>query len=37
MNGKIVLDYSAVLAMILPLIWLLFSLSLENRHYLSYM
>jgi len=28
-NGKI-----AVLAIILPLIWLLFCLSLENRHYL---
>jgi len=32
-NGKIV----SVLAVILPLIWLLFCLSLENRHYLTYM
>jgi len=36
-NGKIVSDYFAVLAIILPLIWLLFCLSLENRHYLTYM
>ena len=33
-NGKIVWDYFAVLSVILPLIWLLFCLSLENRHYL---
>jgi len=33
-NGKIVSDYFAVVAIILPLIWLLFCLSLENRHYL---
>jgi len=33
-NGKIVSDYFAVLAIILPLIWLLFCPSLENRHYL---
>jgi len=36
-NGKIVSDYFAVLAIILPSIWLLFCLSLENRHYLTYM
>jgi len=30
-------DYFAVLAIILLLIWLLLSLSLENRHYLTYM
>jgi len=36
-NGKIVSDYFAVLAIILPLIWLVFCLSLENRHYLTYM
>jgi len=36
-NGKIVSDYFAVLAIILLLIWLLFCLSLENRHYLTYM
>jgi len=36
-NGKIVSNYFAVLAIILPLIWLLFCLSLENRHYLTYM
>jgi len=35
-NGKIVTDYFAVLAIIFPLIWL-FCLSLENRHYLTYM
>jgi len=34
-NGKIVSEYFAVLAIILPLIWLLFCLSLENRHYLT--
>jgi len=34
-NDKIVSDYFAVLAIILPLIWLLFSLSLENRHYFT--
>jgi len=33
-NGKIVSDYFTVLAIILPLIWLLFCLSLENRRYL---
>ena len=33
-NGKIVPDYFAVLAINLPLMWLLFCLSLENRHYL---
>jgi len=32
-NG-IVSDYFAVLFISLPLIWLLFCLSLENRHYL---
>jgi len=31
-NGKIVSDYFAVFAIIFPLIWLLFCLSLENRH-----
>jgi len=36
-NGKIVSDYIAVLAIILPLICLSFCLSLENRHYLTYM
>jgi len=36
-NGKVISDYFAVLAIILPLIWLLFCLSLENRHYLMYM
>jgi len=36
-NGKIVSHYFAVLAIILPLIWLVFCLSLENRHYLTYM
>jgi len=36
-NGKIVPDYFAVLAIILPLIWPLFCLSWENRHYLTYM
>jgi len=36
-NGKLVSDYFAVLAIILPLIWLLFCVSLENRHYLTYM
>ena len=36
-NGKIVSDYFAVLAIILLSIWLLFCLSLENRHYLTYM
>jgi len=36
-NDKIVSDCFAVLAIILPLIWLLFCLSLENRHYLTYM
>jgi len=36
-NGKLFSDYFAVLANILPLIWLLFCLSLENRHYLTYM
>jgi len=36
-NGKIVSDYFSVLSGILPLIWLLFCLSLENRHYLTYM
>jgi len=30
-------DYFAVLANILLLIWLLFCISLENRHYLTYM
>jgi len=30
-------DYFAVLAIILPLIWLLCCFSLENRHYLTYM
>ena len=34
-NGKIVSDYFAVSAIILPLIWLLLCLSLENRHYLT--
>ena len=33
-NGKIVSDYFAVLAIILPLICLLFCLSFENRQYL---
>jgi len=36
-NGKIVLDYFAVLATILTLIWPLFCLSWECRHYLTYM
>jgi len=36
-NGKIVSDCFALLATILPLIWPLFCLSLENRHYLTYM
>jgi len=36
-NGKIVSDYFAVLAIILPLIWLLLRFNLENRHYLTYM
>jgi len=36
-NGKIVSDYFAVLAIVLPLIWLLLCLSLENRQYLTYM
>jgi len=36
-NGKIVSDYFVVVAIILPLIWLLFCLSLESRHYLTYM
>jgi len=36
-NGKMVSDYFTVLAIILPLIWLLICLSLENRHYLTYM
>jgi len=36
-NGKIFSDYFAVLAIILLLYWLLFCLSLENRHYLTYM
>jgi len=35
-NGKIVLDYFAVLATILPLIWSFFCLSWENRHYHLY-
>jgi len=33
-NGKIVSDCFPALAIILPLIWLLFCLSLKNRHYL---
>jgi len=36
-NGKIVSDYFAVLSIILPLIWLLFCIILENRHCLTYM
>jgi len=36
-NGIIVSDYFAVLAIIFPLIWLLFCFGLENRHYLTYM
>jgi len=36
-NVKIVSDYFAVLAIILPLIWFLFCLSLKNGHYLTYM
>jgi len=36
-NVKIVSDYFAVLVITLPLIWLIFCLSLENRHYLTYM
>jgi len=36
-NGKIVLDYFAVLAIILPLVWLSFCLTWENSHYLTYM
>ena len=36
-NGKIVLDYFAVLTIILPLIWLWLCLTWENRHYLTYM
>jgi len=36
-NGKIVSDYFVVVAIILPLIWLLFCLCLESRHYLTYM
>jgi len=35
-SGKIALDYFAVLATILLLIWPLFCLSWENRHYLTY-
>jgi len=35
-NDKIVSYYFAVLAIILPLIWPLFCLSWENRHYLTY-
>jgi len=36
-DGKIVLDYFSVFAIILPLIWSSFCLSWENRHYLTYM
>jgi len=36
-DGKIVFDYFAILEIILPLIWSLFCLSWENRHYLTYM
>jgi len=36
-NDEIVSDYFAILAIILPLIWLLFCLSSENSHYLTYM
>jgi len=36
-NGKKVRDYFAVLATILLLIWPLFCLSWENRHYFTYM
>jgi len=36
-NGKVVSDYFAVLAITLPLIWLLFCLIWENRHYFTYM
>jgi len=36
-NGKTVSDYFAVLAIILPLIRLLFCLSSKSRHYLTYM
>jgi len=36
-NGKIVSDYFADLAIISPLIWLLFCLNWENRHYFTYM
>jgi len=36
-NSKIISDYLAVLAIILPVIWLLLCLSLENRHYLTCM
>ena len=35
-NGKIVLDYFAFLATILPLIWPLVCLSWENKPYLTY-
>jgi len=35
-NCKIVSDYFAVLGIIFPLIWPLFCLSWENRHYLSH-
>jgi len=35
-SGKIVLDYFTVFSTILPLIWPLFCLSWQNRHYLTY-
>jgi len=36
-NGQIVSDYFAVLAIILPLIWLLFCPNWDIRHYFTYM
>jgi len=36
-SGKIDSDYFAALAIIVPLIWLSFCLSLENSLYLTYM
>jgi len=35
-NGKIVSVCFAILVVILPLIWPLFCLSWENRHYLTH-
>jgi len=34
-NGKIVFDYFAVLAIILPFVWPLLGFSWENRHHLT--